>query len=69
MVEIFKTNVQQQEQAKELLEVLGQQFPASRINFDLDDCDRILRVEAERIAQEEIIELVESNGYECSVIE
>ena len=69
MVEVFKTNVQEQDQAGRLLVLLTQQFPLSRINFDLDDCDKILRVEAEIIAQEEIMALIRRSGYQCFVLE
>lgn len=48
-VEVFKTNVQQQRQAAWLLGLLNRQFPLCRINFDLDDCDRILRVEGREV--------------------
>ncbi len=45
MVEVFKTNVQQTEEAEMLIEKLAEHFPAHEINFDLSDCDRILRVQ------------------------
>jgi hypothetical protein len=69
MVEVFKTNVQEQDQAGQLLVLLSQQFPLSKINFDLDDCDKILRIEAEVIAQEEIMNLIHMNGYQCCILE
>lgn len=69
MVEVFKTNVQEQHQAGELMVMLAQKFPLSKINFDLEDCDKILRVEAEIIAQEEIMTLMRRNGYQCFVLE
>jgi hypothetical protein len=69
MVEVFKTNVQRQKQAILLLKVLSQKFPLFRINFDLDDCDKILRVEGENICHERIIELFTTNGCQCNVLE
>jgi hypothetical protein len=48
---------------------LSKQFPLFRINFDLEDCDNILRVEGENICPESIAELVAENGYECNVLE
>jgi len=69
MVEVFKTNVQQRKKAVQLLEVLSQEFPLFRINFDLDDCDKILRVEGENISHEKIIELFTTNGCQCNVLE
>lgn len=69
MVEVFKTNVQQQRQATWLLGLLTRQFPSYRINFDLDDCDRILRVEGREVMPGKVIEVLNANGYQCLVLE
>ena len=45
MIEIFKTNVQNKTQARSILNLLKSSFTEARINFDLSDCDKILRVE------------------------
>ena len=45
MVEIFKTNVTDPSLAESVLQALSAQFQGCRPNFDLDDCDHILRVE------------------------
>ena len=44
MVEVFKTNVNRSEAAEELLGRILQVFPSYRAVFDLEDCDRILKV-------------------------
>ncbi len=44
-------------------------FPHYKINFDLDDCDRILRVDAPMICIEKIISLLQSHGYQCEVLD
>ncbi len=44
MVEVFKTNVKTREQAEMLLACIHARF-SCRANFDLQDCDNILRVE------------------------
>ena len=46
MVEIFKTNVNNKKQAAKVLKTLNTNLPAYFFNFDLDDCDRILRVKS-----------------------
>jgi hypothetical protein len=68
MVEVFKTNVQEADVAETLIDKLLLLFPYSRINFDLSDCDKILRVEAENVCSEKIIELVLSSGYQSEVL-
>jgi hypothetical protein len=39
MVEVFKTNVENINQAQQILKELKKNFPQLRIGFDLDDCD------------------------------
>jgi hypothetical protein len=69
MVEVYKTNVRHKRAARKLLDVLSKQFPTFSINFDLEDCDKILRVEGANIPQEKIVKLVSENGYQCDVLE
>lgn len=68
MVEIFKTNVQEAAESQEVIARLLEHFPQSRINFDLTDCDRILRVEAEHVCVDRVAHLVLSFGYHCEVL-
>jgi hypothetical protein len=69
LVEVFKTDVRQRRQAKLLLGILQKRFPLLRINFDLEDCDKILRVEGENIQQEKIARLIIENGYQCNILD
>ena len=68
IVEVFKTNVEEVELSELLIQQLASQFPGSLINFDMDDCDKILRVEALSIMPEKIIQILNSNGYSCEVL-
>ena len=47
MVEIFKTNVTSKKVAGRVLKALQAQLPAYAFNFDLEDCDRILRAQTQ----------------------
>ena len=69
MVEIFKTNVYDIMQAEKIIALLNQHFPAFMINFDLHDCDKILRVKGESIPVNEIVDIVSTNGVNCSVLD
>jgi hypothetical protein len=44
MIEVFKTDVTDRDYANLLLEHIRKTFPAYTVNFDLHDCDNILRV-------------------------
>ncbi len=69
IVEVFKTNVWEDEPARRLVTKLLAHFPKHKINFDLQDCDKILRVEGEQISSNKIIEVINKNGYQCEVLE
>ena len=68
MVEVFKTNVQHSELAEQLASILRGRFDFCKINFDLEDCDKILRVEGKQICVESIIEILNTHGLQCEVL-
>lgn len=68
VVEVFKTNVCEFSPSQKMIEQLCDQLPGSQINFDLEDCDKILRVAAARVSCEKVIAILESNGYSCEVL-
>lgn len=68
MVEVFKTNVLDVERSNLLVETLLFHFPDNKINFDLQDCDKILRVEGENILPGRIMELLNEEGHECEIL-
>lgn len=68
MVEVFKTNVEETDESVRIVEHLRARFPQNRINFDLTDCDRILRVEGDSVSASEIISLLTDTGYQCEVL-
>jgi hypothetical protein len=69
MIEVFKTNVQTTNEAYGLVSLLLQHFPGSRINFDLQDCDRILRIEGKDFCTNQVMLLVNKNGFSCEILE
>lgn len=68
MVEVFKTNVEAADESERIIGELLHRYPQNRINFDLTDCDRILRVEGETVHAGGIIELMAAIGYLCEVL-
>ena len=70
IVEVFRTNVTDREIANEIVSNLLLHLPQSKINFDLTDCDNILRVEsADTIEIESITKHLIRWGYFCEVLE
>ncbi len=71
MVEIFKTNVSSKRLASKVLSALNAYMPGYCFNFDLDDCDRILRVQSQGCPVEinTIMRIVSGHRIEISLFE
>ena len=71
MIEVFKTNVQDCEKAKEILEAIHTSFNSYHANFDLQDCDNILRIECKNgfIEIEGIIYLLREHNCDAEILE
>lgn len=69
MVEVFKTNVQKKTQSKMLLNALSEALPSTKINFDLSDCDKVLRVEGDNLEASGIMTLMKEYGFTCEVLD
>ena len=69
MVEVFKTNVRKKAQSKMLLCILSKAYPSFKINFDLSDCDKVLRVEGDNMEALRIVILVNEYGFKCEVLD
>lgn len=70
MVEVFKTNVAHQDDAKKIIDQIHQNFSGYQANFDLEDCDLILRIQCLHgsVCPNSIINLLLANGFEASVL-
>lgn len=70
MIEIFRTNITRQKDANKILNKIHSAFPGFEANFDLDDCDHILRIKSRGtwICHATIITLIESFGFRSQVL-
>ncbi|MBS1951112.1 MAG: hypothetical protein OJF59_003012 [Cytophagales bacterium] len=69
MVEVFKTNVTSKREAKLIVQKLAEEFPGHKVNFDLTDCDRILRIQGNPVLENKIIGIVTSLNHKCEILE
>ena len=68
-VEVFKTNVADPEHAKWLAHQIERNFANCKVNFDLEDCFRILRVVfEEKIQLNVLIDLLKNSRYIAEVL-
>lgn len=70
MVEVFKTNVEDGDQSKMLVELIHNNFADYTANFDLMDCDNILRVQSSNseVQSHLLIRLLQDQGVEAVIL-
>ncbi|MCU0431997.1 MAG: hypothetical protein MUC87_00930 [Bacteroidia bacterium] len=68
MVEVFCTNVNERLIADMLLGKLSARLPEASFHFDLEDCDRILRVECHSDCTAGVVEELNAHGYHCALL-
>lgn len=69
MIYVFKTTVQTKVQARKLKPHLDQILPTAKWNFDLHDCDKILRVDSEDNIIHPIVSLLKRHNFRCEELE
>ena len=68
MIEVFKTDIKNKTTAKAIIKALKQRFPTSNFNFDLNDCDKILRIISSQNIESQVVEMLNNQGFICEVL-
>lgn len=70
MVEVFKTDVKDTRHARQLIHQIQQSFAGYSANFDLDDCDRILRIKSATgwVQATDVITILQNSGFTAGVL-
>jgi len=66
---IFTTSVEKPEQVNKVKPLLTSVPDIKGCNFDLEDCDNILRIEANDISPRYIESLLQKAGFNCRELE
>ena len=69
MVYVFKTSVKYKKQIKQIAKELNKISQIQEWNFDLEDCDKILRIVARNLNSMLICNLLNSLGIDCNELE
>jgi tRNA G26 N,N-dimethylase Trm1 len=62
---ILKTNIRYKKQVKTVAPLLDGRDSISRWNIDLEDIDKVLRIESNDIELTEIVQLIHNAGFQC----
>ena len=69
MIYVFRTSVKSKTQAKELSRHINNLLPNAKLNFDLDDCDKILRIDSEENIILPVMDLLNQHHFTCEELE
>jgi hypothetical protein len=64
-VYVFKTTIETEQQAAEIGVSLNAIEAIAKWNFDLQDCDRILRIEAVQLEATRVCDMLKQSGFDC----
>lgn len=69
MIYVFKTSVKNKTQAKKLKPHIDKTLPSAQWNFDLQDCDKILRIVNDEDVAEPVTTLLQNHNFHCEELE
>jgi hypothetical protein len=69
MVNVFKTSVKTIEAVSRLKPKLEKILSSALWNFDIEDCDNILRIDSQSEVSSDVIRLLKYEGFECQELD
>ena len=66
---VFSTSVKEQRQVSRVTTLLIKVTSIAKWNFDLEDCDNILRIEADGLSPRYIERLLQNAGIHCQELD
>lgn len=65
MIYVFKTSVRNKNQVKKLKPDISKILPDEKWNFDLEDCDKILRIDSDENIVVRIVDVLSVHKFYC----
>lgn len=65
---IFKTNIKTIDDKMKIAPILNSLAQIQCWTVDCEDCDCVLRIEAQGLSEAQIIEIVQQSGFECTTL-
>ena len=66
---VFKTNVNTLEQIKKINNILSGQTEIKKWNIDMEDCDKVLRIETSQLGIENVLAILKPSDIFCEEME
>lgn len=62
---VFKTNLRRADDVERVTSTMNDEQRILKWTVDREDCDKVLRVESDRILADEVAALIRQAGYSC----
>lgn len=69
MIYVLKTSIKTKKEVQQLSHFLSKLLHMEKWNFDLEDCDKILRIDSQTNIKETVIVGLNNRGFECEELE
>lgn len=69
MIYVFRTSVKTKKDIGKLTPFLNKLCKQAKWNFDLDDCDKILRIDGQTGIAPSVIKLLQDTGFDCEELQ
>lgn len=69
MIYVFKTSVETENDIRKLTLYLDELLQDAKWNFDVDDCDNILRIDSRDDISESVTTLLLVSGFDCEELQ
>lgn len=69
MIYIFKTSIQTKRQVRKLKPHINTILPTEKWSFDLEDCDKILRIDSDENIVLRITDLLQVHNFYCEELQ
>jgi len=69
MIYVFKTSVSTKRAVEQLKPLINKIIHEIAWNFDLEDCDKILRLDTCSNCSKSVVQLLQEKGFECLELE
>jgi len=69
MILVFKTSITKKKDARKLKPYLDKMLPRGHWNLDLEDCDKILRIDTEEYIAAKVAELLNTHAFYCEELQ
>ena len=66
---VFATNIRTENDKQNISSLLNQNSAIQQWNIDQEDIDCVLRIVTETLSEQQIIDIIDAQNFQCSILE